>query len=130
MIKNENTRSTSLCQTQTETGAIYKKPYPSPKKAAIELIRDVALHRRAVHMTGNSFRIVVRLREMHDAAVVPEHGVSFCPLPTLNEGVGRYVRIERVEKIGTFLLVHIDHVFEDLSTEIGSAFRRSRDGCG
>ena len=28
------------------------------------------------------------------------------------------MRIERVEKIGTFLLVHIDHVFEDLSTEI------------
>ena len=55
---------------------------------------------------------------MHGAAVVPEHDVSFCPFMTINEGVGRAVRIERVEKIGTFLLVHIDHVFEDLSTEI------------
>ena len=55
---------------------------------------------------------------MHGATVVPEHDVSFCPFMTINEGVGRAVRIERVEKIGTFLLVHIDHVFEDLATEI------------
>ena len=97
MIRIENTRSTSLRQTQVNWRG-YKKPYPSPKKAAIELIRDVALHLRAVHMTG-VFRIVVGLREMHGAAVVPEHDVSFCPFMTINKGVGRAVRIERVEKI-------------------------------
>ena len=99
------TKSTSLRQTQVNRRG-YKKPYPSPKKAVID-IRDVTLHRCAVHMTG-VFRIVVRLREMHRAPVVPEHDVSFCPFMTINEGVGRAVRIERVEKSGTFLLVHID----------------------
>ena len=28
------------------------------------------------------------------------------------------MRIERVEKIGTFLFVHIDHGFEDFATEV------------